>query len=71
VLRNGEELSHQEIADRLGLSRSSVEKHLARALRLLREAMGGRNRPARPTMKPEPALAVLSPECVLSPNLSS
>ncbi len=39
VLRNQEELSHQEIADRLGLSTSTVEKHLARALRLLRAAL--------------------------------
>jgi RNA polymerase sigma-70 factor (ECF subfamily) len=39
VLRNREMLSHQEIADRLGISRSTVEKQLARALRLLREAM--------------------------------
>lgn len=39
VLRHTEELSHQEIADRLGIARSTVEKHLARALRLLREAL--------------------------------
>ncbi|MGC4071440.1 MAG: RNA polymerase sigma factor [Nibricoccus sp.] len=39
VLRNRDGLSHQEIADRLGIARSSVEKHPARALRLLREAM--------------------------------
>ena len=39
ILRNREEMSHQDIADRLGLSRSTVEKHLARALRLLREAL--------------------------------
>jgi RNA polymerase sigma-70 factor (ECF subfamily) len=37
VLRNLEGLSHREIADRLGLAGSTVEKHLARALRLLRE----------------------------------
>jgi RNA polymerase sigma factor (sigma-70 family) len=37
ILRNLEGLSHREIADRLGLSCSTVEKHLARALRLLRE----------------------------------
>lgn len=39
ILRNQQELSHQEIAARLGLSTSTVEKHLARALRLLREAL--------------------------------
>jgi RNA polymerase sigma factor (sigma-70 family) len=41
VLRHTEELSHAEIAERLGLARSSVEKHLARALRLLREELHG------------------------------
>lgn len=39
ILRNRDGLSHQEISERLGIARSSVEKHLARALRLLREAM--------------------------------
>lgn len=37
LLRNAERLSHDEIALRLGISRSNVEKHLARALRLLRD----------------------------------
>lgn len=37
LLRNAEQISHDEIALRLGISRSNVEKHLARALRLLRE----------------------------------
>lgn len=39
LLRNLEGLSHEEIAQRLGISRSGVEKHLSRALRLLREQM--------------------------------
>jgi len=38
LLRRVERLSPDEIADRLGIARSSVEKHLARALRLLRES---------------------------------
>jgi len=42
VLRHREELSHEEIAQRLGLARSSVEKHLARALRLLRADLAAR-----------------------------
>jgi RNA polymerase sigma factor (sigma-70 family) len=37
LLRNTDQLSHEEIALRLGISRSNVEKHLARALRLLRK----------------------------------
>ena len=39
VLRNFEGLSHQEISERLGIARSTVEKQLARAIRLLREKM--------------------------------
>jgi RNA polymerase sigma-70 factor (ECF subfamily) len=45
VLRNLEGMSHQEIALRLGLSRSTVEKHLARALHLLREALAEKRLP--------------------------
>jgi RNA polymerase sigma-70 factor (ECF subfamily) len=37
-------LSHREIADRLGIAVSTVEKQHARALRLLRAAL-----PAEPT----------------------
>ncbi|MBL9207882.1 MAG: RNA polymerase sigma factor [Opitutaceae bacterium] len=39
LLRNGEDLSHAEIAERIGIARSTVEKQLARALRLLRERL--------------------------------
>lgn len=39
LLRKVELLSHQEIADRLGLALSTVEKQHARALRLLRAAL--------------------------------
>lgn len=39
LLRTVEHLSHDEIARRLGLARSSVEKHLMRAVRLLHESM--------------------------------
>jgi len=45
VLRNLEGKSHQEIALQLGISRSTVEKHLARALRLLREALAEKPSP--------------------------
>ncbi|HEX2862086.1 MAG TPA: sigma-70 family RNA polymerase sigma factor, partial [Lacunisphaera sp.] len=39
LLRKIELLSHQEIADRLGIAISTVEKQHARALRLLRAAL--------------------------------
>lgn len=39
LLRKVELLSHREIADRLGIAVSTVEKQHARALRLLREAL--------------------------------
>ncbi|WP_404425520.1 RNA polymerase sigma factor [Nibricoccus sp. IMCC34717] len=39
LLRKVEMLSHQEIADRLGIAVSTVEKQHARALRLLKEAL--------------------------------
>jgi RNA polymerase sigma-70 factor (ECF subfamily) len=44
LLRKVELLSHQEIADRLGIAVSTVEKQHARALRLLRAALS----PAQP-----------------------
>ena len=58
LLRTAEGLSHDEIAARLGLSRSSVEKHLARAVRRLDEAM--RALSAEPA-RPEPFHAPIKP----------
>jgi len=46
LLRTVEQLSHDEIAQRLGLARSSVEKHLMRAVRLLHESLR-RNTPGQ------------------------
>lgn len=43
LLRKIELLSHQEIADRLGIAISTVEKQHARALRLLRVALAARS----------------------------
>ena len=43
LLRKVELLSHQEIADRLGIAVSTVEKQHARALRLLRAALPARS----------------------------
>ncbi|MBL9205689.1 MAG: RNA polymerase sigma factor [Opitutaceae bacterium] len=52
LLRTVEHLSHEEIAQRLGLARSSVEKHLMRAVRLLQESLhrqtGGRDAIVQP-----------------------
>lgn len=50
LLRKVELLSHQEIADRLGIAVSTVEKQHARALRLLRArlAVPSENLPAAP-----------------------
>jgi RNA polymerase sigma-70 factor (ECF subfamily) len=39
LLRHRQQLSHREIADRLGIAVSTVEKQHARALRLLRAAL--------------------------------
>jgi len=41
LLRKVEMLSHQQIADRLGIAISTIEKQHARALRLLRAALEG------------------------------
>lgn len=51
LLRKIELLSHQEIADRLGIAVSTVEKQHARALRLLRTALAARQ-PAAPAQQP-------------------
>jgi RNA polymerase sigma factor (sigma-70 family) len=47
LLRKVEHRSHEEIAERLGISRSTVEKQLARALRLLRESLNEADAPRR------------------------
>jgi len=52
LLRNLEMLSHREIADRLGITVSTVEKQHARALRLLRAAMP--SEAGRPSCPPAP-----------------
>ncbi|MFZ5496127.1 MAG: RNA polymerase sigma factor [Verrucomicrobiota bacterium] len=54
LLRKVELLSHQEIADRLGIAVSTVEKQHARALRLLRAALSapGDTAPANPASRP-------------------
>lgn len=52
LLRKIELLSHQQIADRLGIAVSTVEKQHARALRLLRASLAG-VRPAVPAAAAE------------------
>ncbi|MBL9188525.1 MAG: sigma-70 family RNA polymerase sigma factor [Opitutaceae bacterium] len=49
LLRKVELLSHREIADRLGIAISTVEKQHARALRLLRAALPAETAPAAST----------------------
>jgi RNA polymerase sigma-70 factor (ECF subfamily) len=56
LLRKVELLSHQEIASRLGIAISTVEKQHARALRLLRTALEAHLTPAASPAKPEAAL---------------
>ena len=48
-LRKVEGLSQREVAQRLGLSESTVEKHVARAVRLLAEQLTGVAEPGSPT----------------------
>jgi RNA polymerase sigma factor (sigma-70 family) len=52
LLRTVERLSHEEIAARLGLARSSVEKHLMRAVRLLHEALRRQTAGGTATIQP-------------------
>lgn len=57
LLRKVELLSHDEIAQRLGISRSAVEKHCYRAIRLLRAQLADAENPgasARPAASPSP-----------------
>lgn len=54
LLRKVDLLSHKEIADRLGIAISTVEKHHARALRLLRVSLA--EPAARPTPPPAPSM---------------
>lgn len=53
LLRKIELLSHREIADRLGIAISTVEKQHARALRLLRAALAPRQPGTQPTLESE------------------
>jgi RNA polymerase sigma factor (sigma-70 family) len=59
LLRKVELLSHREIADRLGIAVSTVEKQHARALRLLRAALPGDMVPGRES-RPAPSTNVPS-----------
>ena len=52
LLRKVELLSHREIADRLGIAVSTVEKQHARALRLLRAALPTETLPASESSQP-------------------
>lgn len=53
LLRKVELLSHQEIAERLGIAVSTVEKQHARALRLLRASLAPRQPAAEPHLATE------------------
>ena len=54
LLRKVELLSHQEIADQLGIAISTVEKQHARALRLLRTALSAKSDQRVPSPAPTP-----------------
>ena len=54
LLRKIELLSHREIADRLGIAISTVEKQHARALRLLRAALPAETLPSHDTDESSP-----------------
>ena len=56
LLRKVELLSHQEIADRLGIAVSTVEKQHARALRLLRASLAPRQPDAETIIEAEARL---------------
>ena len=60
LLRKVEMLSHQEIADRLGIAISTVEKQHARALRLLRTALADRLDQPTPDHTAAPAKEIRS-----------
>ncbi len=47
-LRRVEELPQKEVALRLGISEKTVEKHIAKGMRLLADALHGGDEPARP-----------------------
>ena len=55
LLRKVELLSHKEIARRLGVTRSTVEKQQVRAVRLLREALDAAPAPAAPAERAPPS----------------
>ena len=61
LLRKVELLSHREIADRLGIAVSTVEKQHARALRLLRAAMPAEIVRSHPSTSASDADAKASP----------
>lgn len=61
LLRKVEMLSHQEIATRLGIAISTVEKQHARALRLLKAALAAPSAPIAESSPPRPDGVSFSP----------